>query len=1201
MRIVKKAAAIIRQDIQSEMYDSRTYPPGDEFLRDAYCVTPTLRTFLEDVMMKNTKRVKETNRKCVAIGHAITSVVRPRTFLSSVLSSLSLLLYRRFASKHLINVLASLGFCSSYYEAQVLEMSCIANAKPVFKGGSFNQFVFDNADFNVCTIDGLNTFHSMGGIRCITPASSIEKGASIPRLMKMPTSSETGNIGVIPLETFQVKRGGLRNVIVENLEVPEEPTHPPPHDTLWLFAQKLRIRVPQWKGFMNTVTKGDYSEKTKVVPLPFINAPPSDYDTVYTALMYAAELCERVNQHNVIITFDQPLYWKAREIVSGSASDPRLSKCVVRLGGFHLLMSYIGCMGYLMGGSGLKELLSTVYAPTSVEKMLQGHAFARAVRGHLITQTALSNIIFEHIDITDEEQACAREIMSTIWDEPPPLGSLNENPNLKSLAKKFGEALQHLSGKGRTAKLWVQYFHMVNLMKEYIHAERSGDWDGHLNCVKRMLPYFHACGHFPYSKSSHLYVQDMTNLSSRLTSEEHQKFVNGGAFTMRRSDRFWSGVWSDMTIETNLMRSFSAQGGVKRGRGVTDSVISKWVVGMSATHDVCTSLEEFCDVLFTSSEQHRDFGEARITKDMTDIAKLTTWLENHPPFPEITDIMSIATGVVGDDTVNCYDAVTCGKQAMNKMVTLPFSDVKLSRKDRALPISSVTSSIKLHDENVAIDPLLLFQRISISKKSDEDLKEYLRYELAPFPLALFNENGMRKTKKSVLFNLFEPTNENVHLPNYDVVIDGGFLLHKVIWQRGSSVSVICDGYVKFIKIHYPGRTCTVVFDGYNISPNSTKAAEQGRRYRMKKSLDIHFTLDIEITVSQELFLSNHHNKDRLINLLRSRLQENGITTQQASDDADVLIVSTAIQKSMGKTSNVAVIGEDIDLAVILIANTPPDRNILFMKPGRGKVETNVYSTHQMQQLGLKEMLFLHAFTGCDSTSATFRRSKQGFIKLYQKHPEIRKAAEVFHNPSSLHAEVEKAGQLCMLKWYGAPAKESSLNTYRYHSFLKSVASIRPDLSSLPPSEGATKQHSFRTFHQVQLWLGNQLPPELWGWELKANCLAPVFTIDPVAPKEILDMIFCRCATDCSSARCSCKKMSMNCSPLCHNCQGNCLNGVPVLMNEDEDEEDMEPLPTSPADTESDIMETVELEESLEVEPEAGPSRPKRTRQTKFVF
>lgn len=102
MRIVKKAAAIIRQDIQSEMYDSRSYPTGDEFIYDAGCLTSTLLTFLEEVMMKNTQRLEETSKKCITIGHAITSVVRPRTFLSSILSSLSLLLYRRFASKNLM-------------------------------------------------------------------------------------------------------------------------------------------------------------------------------------------------------------------------------------------------------------------------------------------------------------------------------------------------------------------------------------------------------------------------------------------------------------------------------------------------------------------------------------------------------------------------------------------------------------------------------------------------------------------------------------------------------------------------------------------------------------------------------------------------------------------------------------------------------------------------------------------------------------------------------------------------------------------------------------------------------------------------------------------------------------------------------------------------------------------------------------------
>lgn len=146
--------------------------------------------------------------------------------------------------------------------------------------------------------------------------------------------------------------------------------------------------------------------------------------------------------------------------------------------------------------------------------------------------------------------------------------------------------------------------------------------------------------------------------------------------------------------------------------------------------------------------------------------------------------MSIATGVVGDKTITCYNAVTVGKLAMAKMVNSPFSDIKLSRKDRALPLSTVNSSIKINDEKVSVDPFLLFQRISINKKTDEDLKTYLQYELAPFPVAFFNEGGMRKSTKSVLYKELNPTAKDVRVTHFDIVMDGGLLLHKVIWQKG---------------------------------------------------------------------------------------------------------------------------------------------------------------------------------------------------------------------------------------------------------------------------------------------------------------------------------------------------------------------------------------------------------------------------------
>jgi len=61
-----------------------------------------------------------------------------------------------------------------------------------------------------------------------------------------------------------------------------------------------------------------------------------------------------------------------------------------------------------------------------------------------------------------------------------------------------------------------------------------------------------------------------------------------------------------------------------------------------------------------------------------------------------------------------------GKQAMAKIVNSTFSNIKLTQKD--LPPSTVNSSVQINDEKIPVDPFLLFQRISISKKTDEDLK-----------------------------------------------------------------------------------------------------------------------------------------------------------------------------------------------------------------------------------------------------------------------------------------------------------------------------------------------------------------------------------------------------------------------------------------------------------------------------------------------
>ena len=72
----------------------------------------------------------------------------------------------------------------------------------------------------------------------------------------------------------------------------------------------------------------------------------------------------------------------------------------------------------------------------------------------------------------------------------------------------------------------------------------------------------------------------------------YHKFSEG-LFVVRRSDRFWPGLWPDLTIEQVMMRALKSRGGLTRGSGFTESVCTLWIYSMHATasyHDALSSL-----------------------------------------------------------------------------------------------------------------------------------------------------------------------------------------------------------------------------------------------------------------------------------------------------------------------------------------------------------------------------------------------------------------------------------------------------------------------------------------------------------------------------------------------------------------------------------------------------------------------------------
>ena len=81
------------------------------------------------------------------------------------------------------------------------------------------------------------------------------------------------------------------------------------------------------------VHKGHHPGMSSVMFLPMIDMNPSDTDCIFSTLLYVSS---HAKQYGVtpILTFDQPLWWKALIIQESAPSDGEIRSIVLRLGDF---------------------------------------------------------------------------------------------------------------------------------------------------------------------------------------------------------------------------------------------------------------------------------------------------------------------------------------------------------------------------------------------------------------------------------------------------------------------------------------------------------------------------------------------------------------------------------------------------------------------------------------------------------------------------------------------------------------------------------------------------------------------------------------------------------------------------------------------------------------------------------------------------
>lgn len=144
------------------------------------------------------------------------------------------------------------------------------------------------------------------------------------------------------------------------------------------------------RQFESSENKIGWTEHNKIIPtnnssmtsygfMPLILNPAHEYNTLHTVLMRCVSLADNLNYPYIDLVVDQALFCKLLELRWSSEIFQKL--IILRMGGLHLSMNFMGAIGQHMKNSGLSEIWteSGVLSAGSAEKVLEGKAYSKGI------------------------------------------------------------------------------------------------------------------------------------------------------------------------------------------------------------------------------------------------------------------------------------------------------------------------------------------------------------------------------------------------------------------------------------------------------------------------------------------------------------------------------------------------------------------------------------------------------------------------------------------------------------------------------------------------------------------------------------------------------------------------------------------------------------------------------------------------------
>ena len=1147
--IISKASKHINQELKNIDLDSSHY----SIHVDMEQCMDTISKFILDLLANVSPKLDKT-LPAVLIGSIVTCICKNQP------TSLQVALAVKMGeSKALIDDMYSYGVTCSYSEMRRLKKS---SAKASVEDKNLSglsssdaglvQAVADNFDVDINSQNGKSSTHSLAVLLTLPQTAEIvdDKSLKIRRLSKEEMSEPIDYD--VNIHRFNGKKNpnmpaqrALKGVLPLKLLAQQQiaKVHASKADMAFLEDVIKKDKCPEYNGYNTARVRNQgypLKPKTKATYQPLIDMKPSDPDTMMTAMVRAQQLTFDTGQRFLVLTCDQQLYRVAVDVYW--TYPERFPDVVLRLGGMHALMSFVGSIGTLMAETGLVELMTPVFG--GVGKMLSGKKFPQNVRAlRLVTEEILRNTV------TDHHFASTEDLIHT---------------------------LDEIAKQSKTAKLWIDVLiKPVLLMMNFIRAEREGDWLLHLATFRDMIPFYFAAGHMNYARYGLYYLRSMEKLPPHILSH----FLKG-EHVMHHIQGIWNGVWSDLFIESTFMRYGHSKGGIV-GITLKPEALKVWALSRHLCAELLSSLtdmEEGEDKTQTKVT-HKEEGKARIEADAKDRDGIRTKLEmcidpidpaNHPE-----GIVNIVTGKIGKAEVNVQNSPHIGKEQMEAFERKWPEGFHGSIPKKVVTMSMGKQGVLVGDNKIT-DLNAIYARVIglLSSSREIDIKHVLSHELAPVPTSMFTTDGMRiATNKSQLKKILQVEASCRKTDKTKVmVIDGSALLWVIHWPEAGTVADYVSNVKECIKRLLKDYEVFLIFDRYR--DYSTKSVTRGGR-EAGASRVFHLKLKTALP-AQKIGLTVTENKKQIIQIIYDELSQDRIFHSDSTsihklvitaesntpleiqndeirrchelttnhEEADNIIVQQVLHCSK-EGKSITVMSDDTDVFVLLVHyydQTDLKVPVIMESPVKGRTVIDIGETAKKHQMIAKNLLPAHALSGCDTVATYFGIGKGTVLRVLRAGHTLSAVGDVRADLADVYKQATTFISACYGRKNAVDMSQARVQLWAAKNG-KGVTSS-PKLCSLPPTNEAFFENVKRAHYQAILWRSLQennpppLDPEEYGWikEETTKTLTPVILPENAicAPEYILRLMKCGCSGDPPCSRkCSCKDVvHLPCTMFC---------------------------------------------------------------------